>query len=74
MKRRARITGKVQYRQGDGVNSTIRPGPCEIEETAQDVTISWTDGETHGSAAMPLADFKVYLANKDIHFLVEQAA
>ncbi|MDO9091572.1 MAG: hypothetical protein Q7U99_02835 [Rubrivivax sp.] len=74
MKRRARITGKVQYRQGDGVNSTIRPGLCEIEETAQDVTISWTDGDTHGSAAMPLADFKVHLANKDIHFLVEQAA
>lgn len=38
----ARITGKVEYREGDGANITIRPGPCEIDETAMDATISWT--------------------------------
>ncbi len=62
----ARITGKVEYREGDGTNITIRPGPCEVEETALDVTISWTDGEPHGVAAMPLADFRRYVANKAI--------
>jgi hypothetical protein len=60
----ARITGKVEYREGDGANITIRPGPCEVEETPLDVTISWTDGETRGSAAIPLADYRRYVSSK----------
>lgn len=66
MTKKARIAGKVEYREGDGANITIRPGPCEVEETAQDVTISWTDGESHGSAAMPTADFRHYVESKAI--------
>lgn len=66
MIKNARITGKVEYREGDGPNITIRPGPCEVDESALDVTISWTDGESHGSAAMPLADFRRYVASKAI--------
>jgi hypothetical protein len=62
----ARIVGKVEYREGDGANITIRPGPCEIEETALDATISWTDGESHGSAAIPLADYRRYLSSNVI--------
>jgi len=62
----ARITGKVEYREGDGANITIRPGPCEVDETALDATISWTDGESHGSAAMPIADYRRYLLSKAI--------
>ena len=59
----ARITGAVEYREGDGANITIRPGPCEVDETALDATISWTDGDSHGSAAMPLGDYRRYLAS-----------
>lgn len=62
----ARITGKVEYREGDGANITIRPGPCEVDETAQDATISWTDGESHGSAAIPIADYRRYVSSKAI--------
>lgn len=62
----AHITGPVQYREGDGANITIRVGPCEIEETAMDATISWVDGATHGSAAMPLVDYRRFVANKAI--------
>lgn len=62
----ARITGKVEYREGDGANITIRVGPCEVEETALDATISWTDGESHGSAAIPIADYRRYIASKAI--------
>lgn len=62
----ARIVGKVEYREGDGANMTIRPGPCEVEETLQDVTISWTDGQTHGSAAIPLTDYRRYVSSKAI--------
>jgi hypothetical protein len=65
----ARIVGKVSYREGDGPTIVIRPGPCEVTETDQDVTISWTDGDTHGSTAIPLSDFKRYVAKKDIVLL-----
>ena len=66
MTQHARITGKVQYREGDGPNITIRPGPCEVDETALDATISWTDGDARGSAAMPLADYRRYVATQAI--------
>lgn len=66
MIRAARITGKVEYREGDGANITIRLGPCEVDETALDVTISWIDGDSRGSAAMPIADFRRYVASKAI--------
>ncbi len=62
----ARITGKVEYREGDGANITIRPGPCEVEETALDATISWTDGQSHGSAAIPIDDYRRYVATAAI--------
>lgn len=62
----ARIVGLVQYRQGDGTNTTIRLGPCEIEETAMDATISWHDGDSNGAAAMPLSDYKRLVASKAI--------
>lgn len=66
MVRNARITGPVQYREGDGVNITIRLGPCEVDETALDATISWTDGDSHGSAAIPISDYRRYLASRAI--------
>jgi len=62
----ARITGKVEYREGDGVNITIPPGPCEVDETALDATISWTDGDSHGSAAIPIADYRRHVSSKAI--------
>ena len=66
MTQRASITGKVEYREGDGANITIRPGPCEVDVTALDATISWTDGDSHGSASMPMADFQSYVASNAI--------
>jgi hypothetical protein len=69
MARAARIVGDVTYREGDGPAIAIRPGPCEIVESEQDVTISWTEGETHGSTAIPLSDFKRYVAKKAIVLL-----
>ena len=74
MTQNAHIIGKVEYREGDGANITIRPGPCEVEETALDATISWTDGESRGSASMPIADFRRYVAQKAIRFDEVKAA
>lgn len=62
MARNARITGKVEYREGDGASLVIRPGPVEVTTTATDATLSWADGETRGSAAMPIGDFDTYVA------------
>lgn len=66
MTQRAQITGKVDYRQGDGTNITIRPGPVDVQTTANDATLSWVDGETHGSAAMPLDDYRTHLSQGTI--------
>jgi hypothetical protein len=62
MSQSARITGKVEYREGDGPVIVIPLGPCEVDRTELDVTISWADGPSRGSAAMPLADFQRYRA------------
>jgi len=62
MQQFADITGEVAYRQGDGANITIRPGPVTLELTALDATLSWAEGDNRGSAAMPLSDFNAYVA------------
>ncbi|WKB53182.1 hypothetical protein [Eleftheria terrae] len=61
MSERAQIQGQVMYREGDGQNIEIRPGPCEVEQTELDATISWDDGNTKGVAAIPIADFQRYV-------------
>jgi len=63
MTQTATVVGKVEYRQGDGANAPIRRGPIDVETTQTDATLSWTDGESHANAAIPLADFKRYLAD-----------
>ena len=61
--KQGRIVGVVTYREGDGQEIVIRPGPCEITVTSLDVTLSWTDGDTHGSTALPLAEYTRYLSS-----------
>ena len=55
------IVGKVEFRPGGGALMRIPKGPVEIETTKLEATLSWVEGETHGAAAMPLADFKRYV-------------
>jgi hypothetical protein len=66
MTQHAQVTGKVEYRQGDGPTATIRPGPVEVETTPTDATLSWSEGETHGSAAIPIQDFRRYVSKGEI--------
>jgi hypothetical protein len=61
MEQKAQVTGKVESRQGDGTNILIRLGPLGVETTPIDATLSWTDGDTHGSTAMPIDDFRAYV-------------
>jgi len=59
----ATVRGKVTYREGDGILMEIPPGPCEIEVEDLDVTLSWSDGDVHGSAAVPKSDYEQYVAD-----------
>ena len=61
--KQGRIVGRVTYREGDGREMVIRPRPVDITVTNLDVTLSWTDGDTHGSTAMPLAEYTRYLTS-----------
>ena len=61
--KQGRIVQRVTYREGDGPEIVIRPGPCEITVTNLDVTLSWTDGDTRGSTAMPLAEYTRYVTS-----------
>ena len=62
MSQTAQIIGTVEYREGDGPNIAIRTGRVQVQTTASDATLSWTDGDTHGSAAMPLTEFDIHVA------------
>ena len=55
--KQGQIKAKLTYREGDGVEMLIPEGPCEIEITGLDVTLTWLDGEIHGSTAIPLTDY-----------------
>jgi hypothetical protein len=52
----ARVVGKIECREGYGPDITIRPGLREVQESAQDATIGWTDGDSRGLAAIPFDD------------------
>lgn len=56
------IVGKVEFRPGDGAMMRIPQGRVDIETTRTEATLSWVDGDTHGAAAMPLAEFRRYVS------------
>ncbi len=60
------VQGLVEYRLGEGPLCTVPPGPVQVDTAPNDVTLSWGDGETHQSAAMPSSDFLRYVSSKAI--------
>jgi hypothetical protein len=62
MTQNGRIVGTVEFRPGDGATMPIPPGPVEVEIGDADATLSWSEGDAPGSAAMPLAEFRRYVA------------
>lgn len=62
MTQTATIVGKVEFRPGDGAMMRIPKGPVDIDMTRTEATLSWADGEARGAAAMPLAEFRRYVA------------
>ncbi|AOW14371.1 hypothetical protein LPB72_03505 [Hydrogenophaga crassostreae] len=74
MTQTARIVGPLEYREGDGPAIEIREGPVEVAITDLDVTLSWVEGDAHGSAAMPAADFQRYVDEGKIELNEPEAA
>lgn len=59
----ASITGKVEYREGEGPLLTIPMGLVEVETSSVDAVVTWSDGESSGFAALPVANFCQYVAD-----------
>jgi len=62
MTQSGQIVGQVEFRPGDGPKMPIPRGRVNIETSQSEATLSWTDGDTHGAAAMPLTEFSRYVA------------
>ncbi|QCB46294.1 hypothetical protein [Hydrogenophaga sp. PAMC20947] len=62
----ASIVGKVEYRIGDGPAVEIPEGPVEVSITETDATLSWVSGDSHGSAALPVDDFRRYVEEGEV--------
>ena len=72
----ARITGKVQYRVGDGQLETIPVGQqVEVENAIASMALTWTDGESGESITAGIAknEFEFYVAQGAIE-LTQAAA
>lgn len=61
VKRDCEVVGEIAYREGDGVMMQVPVGPCQVELTDADATLSWADGDTHGAATIPLSDYARYV-------------
>jgi len=56
----AEVTGPVEYREGEGVRLELRRGLVEVDLSATDAIISWTDENYRGRAALPTGDLYRY--------------
>lgn len=61
-KQHCEIVGEVTFREGDGVEMNVPKGSCQVEVTDLDATLSWSDGDSHGSAAISLQDYRRFVA------------
>jgi hypothetical protein len=66
MTEHATIVGTVEYRLGDGPNREIPKGPVSVELSTNDVTLTWGEGETRESTAIPRTEYSRYVVEKAI--------
>ena len=64
---RARIVGKVEFRQGEGILFAIPLGAADVEVTALDATFSWIEDNFHGLAGLTLENFCYYVSKGAIN-------
>jgi glutathione S-transferase len=56
----AEVTGRVEYREGEGVLLELRRGLVEVDLSAMDAIVTWADENFRGRAALPAADLYRY--------------
>ena len=61
MTQHAIIRGEVCFRAGDGVMMPVPDGPVDIEVAEDSVTLSWTEGDAIGSAAITRDEYARFL-------------
>lgn len=66
MSAQAHVQGKVEYRLGDGPLLSVPRGEIEVDIGRSDVTMTWDNGATRQSAAIPSSDFAQYVDAKAI--------
>ncbi|VTU16303.1 hypothetical protein [Variovorax sp. PBL-E5] len=57
----AQVTGKVEYRAGDGPMLRIPEGPIEVEMAADSAVLSWGDEGRIQSTAIPLLEYRRFV-------------
>ena len=67
-RRTGMVVAKVEFREGEGIMLEIRMGAIEIALTRADATLSWTDDNFRGQAAMPYGDFRRHVAEGAIRW------
>lgn len=68
MTQTAQIAGPVEFRSGDGPMMLIPQGAVDIETNPTEATLSWVDGDTHGAATLPIAEFNRYVSEGAIRW------
>lgn len=62
MRQSGRVVGHVEFRTGDGPKLPIPHGWIDVELSQAEATVSWADGQTHGTATLPLNEFNRYVS------------
>lgn len=57
----AKVTGDVEYRAGDGPLILIPQGPIEVQLAPDSAVLSWGDGGSAQTTAIPIAEYQRYL-------------
>lgn len=66
---------QVTYRPGDGAPIEIPQGPIEVELAPDSATLSWMEENgAAGLTAIPLTEYKTYVAQKHITVEREETA
>lgn len=63
IRKHGQVKGTLGFREGDGVLMEVPLGPCEVDIGELDVTLSWNEGDTQHSTAIPKVDFDQFVAS-----------
>ena len=69
MHRESRLQCQVTVQGVDGSVTTLRPGPCKIDEDGNRVRLTWHTPEGTNSVTISGEEFAVHLARRDLVYV-----